>query len=310
MSALDDIITANLEQNAPPAMGALARAAQDIYGHNTLAVLGYGSCLREQDLKDKMADLYVILKTHRDMPDPAPLRLANALLPPNVYYLEISRAGEVIRAKYATLTLKQFETYVSATKNNPYLWARFSQPSAFLLGGDEAKTAITTAIATAATTMLANVLPLMPQNFTALELWTEALGQTYRTEWRAEGKSRAADIAAANAGYYERITPLILNAIAPGAAINTDGSFTLTPDPKTAGKFRRRWRTRRITGRLYATARLMKAAFTFKGGIDYLLWKIARHSGVHVTPTPFQRNHPILGAPALAWKVYRLGGFR
>jgi len=310
MPALEDIITANLDQNAPPAMTALAKAARDIYGQNALAVLGYGSCLREQELKDKMADLYVILASHKAMPDPVLLRLANALLPPNVYYLEIPFAGEIVRAKYAVLTLAQFETYVGAARNNPYLWARFSQPSAMLFGNGETKQTIKKAVETAITTMLANTLPLMPKSFTALELWTEALGQTYRTEWRAEGKSRAADIAAANAAYYEEITGPALQIIAPQVAPLPKGQFSHSPHPKAAGKCRKRWRMRRLTGRLYATARLMKAAFTFKGGIDYLLWKIARHSGVHVTPTPFQRNHPILGAPTLAWKLYRLGGFR
>jgi hypothetical protein len=310
MPALEDVITANLDQSAPSAMTVLAKAARNIYGQNTLAVLGYGSCLREHELKNKMADLYVVLKTLKAMPDPVPLRLANTLLPPNVYYLEVSFAGEIIRAKYAVLTLTQFENYVRASRNNPYLWARFSQPSALLFGDETQKAALTAAIKTAMTTMLANTVPLMPQKFTALELWTEALSQTYRTEWRAEGQFRAREIVTANTGYYEQITWPVLQIAAPEVNLLPDGQFSHTPHLKTTEKCRKHWHMRRITGRLYATARLMKAAFTFKGGIDYLLWKVARHSGVKVTPTPFQRNHPILGAPSLAWKVYRLGGFR
>ncbi len=310
MSAPEEIITANLDHSAPTAMSALAEAARNVYGSNTLAVLGYGSCLRENSIEDKMVDLYVILHSHGKMPDAWPLRLANAALPPNVYYLEIPFEGKTLRAKYATLTLAQFQNWVRAAKTNPYLWARFSQPSAMLIGDGETKKAIAKAIETATATMLANTLPLMPQSFSALDLWTMALSQTYRTEWRAEGKDRAAQIAAANAAYYAQITPHILHIIAPEITVQPDGSFTHAPDAARAKKCQNRWRARRISGRLYATARLIKAAFTFKGGIDYLLWKIARHSGVRVTPTDFQRNHPILGAPALAWKVYRLGGFR
>ncbi len=301
---LHKIIAGNLDKPAPPAMHALGLAAREIYGANVIAVLGYGSCLRDNHTDGKMADLYVLLQSCKDMPDAWPLRIANAILPPNVYYLEIPYEGKTVRAKYATLTLAQFEKYMH--RNNPYLWARFSQPSAlFYVNSAAAKTRIIKAIEAAITTMTANTLPLMPEKFTSPELWSTALGQTYRTEWRAEGKSRAGDITAANAEYYKKITPLALN-ITP----DENGFFSISAPGKSArAACRRRWQRRRFTGRLFATARLVKAAFTFSGGIEYLLWKIARHSGVKVTPTDFQRRHPILGAPSLAWKVYRMGGF-
>jgi hypothetical protein len=56
--------------------------------------------------------------------------------------------------------------------------------------------------------------------------------------------------------------------------------------------------------------RLAKGAFTFVGGVDYLLWKIERHSGVKTTVTAWQRRHPLLAAPGLAWRLYRRGAFR
>ncbi len=39
------------------------------------------------------------------------------------------------------------------------------------------------------------------------------------------------------------------------------------------------WPYRRFTGKLWSVARLLKAAFTFTGGADYIAWKIERHSG-------------------------------
>jgi hypothetical protein len=42
----------------------------------------------------------------------------------------------------------------------------------------------------------------------------------------------------------------------------------------------------------------------------YILWKIERHSGVKATATPWQRRHPLLAAPGLAWRLYRRGAFR
>ena len=46
-------------------------------------------------------------------------------------------------------------------------------------------------------------------------------------------------------------------------------------------------------------ARLVKAAFTFDGGVDYVLWKVRRHSGVVVPGTDWQRRHTLLAAPGL-----------
>ena len=65
-----------------------------------------------------------------------------------------------------------------------------------------------------------------------------------------------------------------------------------------------------MIGKLFNIARLIKAAFTFEGGLDYILWKIARHSGVTIAVTDWQRRHPLLAAPGLAWRLYRRGAFR
>ncbi len=49
---------------------------------------------------------------------------------------------------------------------------------------------------------------------------------------------------------------------------------------------------------------------TFEGGVDYILWKIERHSGVTVDIEPRLRRHPLLAMWILAWRLYRRGGFR
>ena len=45
------------------------------------------------------------------------------------------------------------------------------------------------------------------------------------------------------------------------------------------------WKKRRGQGKRLSVLRLIKAAFTFRGGADYLAWKIERHSGVEVKLT-------------------------
>ncbi len=46
------------------------------------------------------------------------------------------------------------------------------------------------------------------------------------------------------------------------------------------------------------------------GGIDYLAWKITRHSGVEVAITPWQRRHPILAGLLLLPQLKRKGAVR
>ena len=70
------------------------------------------------------------------------------------------------------------------------------------------------------------------------------------------------------------------------------------------------WRRKQLKGKLYSIARLAKASATFAGGADYIAWKINRHAGTSIELKPWQRRHPLLGAPAIAWRLYRRGGFR
>ena len=52
-------------------------------------------------------------------------------------------------------------------------------------------------------------------------------------------------------------------------------------------------------------ARLVKAAFTFEGAARYGLWKIERHTGVHIALTPWRERHPVLAGPGVLWRVLR-----
>ena len=71
-----------------------------------------------------------------------------------------------------------------------------------------------------------------------------------------------------------------------------------------------RWRVRMFHGKALSTLRLLKAALTFDGALDYLLWKISRHSGVYIEPTERQRKFPLIFAWPLLFRLYRRGAFR
>jgi hypothetical protein len=109
--------------------------------------------------------------------------------------------------------------------------------------------------------------------------------ETYRTELRAEKPDRAAEIYQSFAARYDRLTRALIG--------------------ENVRPRHRSWaRTRRV-GKALSILRLMKAAFTFSGGADYLAWKIERHSGQPVPLTDWQRRHPILAAPPILWRLWR-----
>ena len=153
----------------------------------------------------------------------------------------------------------------------------------------------------------------MPEEFTAEQLWTRAFRESYGTEMRSERSNRPRDLYQAYGERYDRITLAAL----PASGVQAVGGeppnplrfrHRISPGGRRAAALR--WRLRRLAGKSLHVFRLVKAAYTFDGGLDYVLWKIENHSGVRTEPTPWQRRHPLIAAPGLAWRLYRRGAFR
>jgi hypothetical protein len=150
----------------------------------------------------------------------------------------------------------------------------------------------------------------MPGEFTPDQLWTRAFRESYATELRAERSNRPRDLYRAYAERYDGMTVAALSGI---KGLEAGGAARSIRHPASTGRrrlARLRWAIRRVLGKTAQVLRLLKAAYTFSDGLDYILWKIEKHSGVRATPTPWQRRHPLLAAPSLAWRLYRLGAFR
>jgi hypothetical protein len=286
----------------------MSEAIRQRHRDAAVGVLFYGSCLRqpETQLVASLLDFYVLVDDYRIAYDKRWLAWANSLLPPNVFYLEHQVGSARLRAKYAVISLAQFRHGTSAVAANVSLWARFCQPTRLIWSRDAATAAaVASACSEAVLTMLAAAQPLAaevqskqhpsdaPAN-SAIVLWTRAFQATYRAELRPEGPDRAAHIVNADLDRYVAITPLALAAL----------------DQRGQDRPRYSWNRHRITGKLLNAARLIKAAFTFDGGLDYVLWKVGRHSGVKIAVSDWQRRHPLLAAPGLAWRLYRRGAFR
>jgi hypothetical protein len=86
--------------------------------------------------------------------------------------------------------------------------------------------------------------------------------------------------------------------------------FHIQIPPRTRRLNRLGWLLRRLQGKFISLLRLIKAAFTFQGGADYLIWKLERHTGVPIEATPKMRRHPLIYGWGLMWRLYRRGVFR
>jgi hypothetical protein len=284
------------------------------YGKAVQAILLYGSCLRSGDAFDGLVDLYVIVDNYGTTYRDRTLILLNRLLPPNVFYMEQPFEGRVVRAKYAVLSLRDLQQGTSKRWFHSYLWGRFAQPSALVYArSDGVNSQVATALAQAVVTFLGRVLPQVPTCFDAAELWQRGLALSYRSELRAEQPERAIHLFETFKDHYEALTPTAIAAVPYAIEIETD-----SPPIRYRAKLPRRirhfnhltWGVRRVQGKALSLLRLIKALFTFKGGIDYLAWKLERHSGVRIEVTPKLRRHPLLFSWGLMWRLYRRGVFR
>jgi hypothetical protein len=307
------LVRQKASQPAAAAVNALAATMRARYGECVQAILFYGSCLRSGDDRGGMVDLYVIVDRYRHAYRSWTWAFVNKLLPPNVFYLEIPTEERVVRAKYAVLSLADLEAGVSSAWFHSYLWGRFAQPAALLYArSPEAAERIHEALSQAVVTFLSRVMPCLPAQFGVKDLWLKGLSLSYRAELRAERPEKLAGLFQTSHDYYEDVTAAALPALPfPVERLEGDarGYESRIPSARRmmclAG-----WKIRSVQGKVLSLLRLLKGAFTFTGGLDYLLWKIERHTGVAVEVPPRLRRHPIMALCVLSWRLYRKGAFR
>ena len=297
---LVELIAAENAAPSGPSIMAVAEAARRRHGSSIAAVLFYGSCLRAGDDIGNIVDLYLLADSYEEVHRNPLMRITNRLLPPNVYYIEAPFAGRTVRAKYALLTLAQFERLVGEQALESYFWARFAQPAIVLWAREPAiRERITRALSIAVLTTVRETRPLLEPDAAPKIVWTRAFCEAYRTELRAEAPERGAALYQAFAARYDRVTQIICRP-----------EWVSATDAHGRRRAERKWRRRRVLGKTLSVLRLVKSAFTFEEGATYLIWKIERHSGVSFELTPWQKRHPILASGTLFWRIYRAGGFR
>jgi hypothetical protein len=303
MSPLLAALHADLDR--PPRADAAALAGEIVrrHGDTVAAILFYGSCLRDGD-PDGVLDFYVLVDDYRAFHGGMALAAANRLLPPNVIFL----AGEA-KAKVAIISRRQFRARMRPASLDTTLWARFCQPAAILYCRDQGvRDWVCQTLALAVTTAVHWALRLGPLRGSAAELWTALFRQTYGAELRVERQDRAAAVAGFAPERFDTLLPL---AARPDELTQDGpGTFRVTLDPAARRRAQAGWRLRRRLGKALNLARLSKALFTFEGGLDYIVWKLERHSRQKIVLTPWQRRHPLLAAPGVLASLHRRGIIR
>ena len=300
-----EVIAGETRRETFPAAQAFAAHLKIHYGAATAAVIFYGSCLRHNTDVDLMLDFYVLVDSAAKALGNSVSALFARLLPPNVYYHELVFEGRVVRAKVAVITVSGFLRGLGPETFTSSLWARFAQPALILYSrNEELRRRLVNGLVAAVTTTLENVRPLMGDTFTARELWIRAFQETYAAELRPEREGKSAALVDGDLARYMAVTT------AHSGPPDAGGLYHQAPSDHARHAADRAWRLRRIQGRTLNTLRLIKAAFTFKGGLDYAVWKIERHSGTKIELTEAERRHPLLTGARLLLKALQHGDLR
>ena len=273
------------DTDSEPALGQLVSRLRKQHNDAVSAVLLYGSCLRSGDIYDGLLDLYLVLDDYRSAYRRAGLAFANWLLPPNVFYAEFEHAGRKLRSKVTVISLRDFRRGCSRGWFQSYIWLN------------------------AVHTLLHRSLPALPAEGSLTELWVQGLGLSYGTELRTEKTGRARELATAAGDFYEAVTSYHAGSLAFPFHVY-DGRYTAEIPERLRTTTRISWRLRVAQGKVLSVLRLVKALFTFEGGLDYIAWKLERHSGEKITiPDPVRRR-PLIHMWGFFWGLYRRGIFR
>ncbi|MEM7294170.1 MAG: hypothetical protein AAF420_12355, partial [Pseudomonadota bacterium] len=124
---------------------------------------------------------------------------------------------------------------------------------------------------------------------------------------------RAQELAEASRTFYEAVTRAQAASLGPGFTVyDSDGELKYRNTISKVQRFSATgaWILRKIQGKLLSITRLVKALFTFEGGLDYIAWKLQRHSGEQIVIPEKVRRAPLIHMWGFFWGLYRRGVFK
>jgi len=320
-SALHRLLAQELAGAVPDGVAALCEAVRRRHGDAVAAVLFYGSCLRRGNAEG-VVDFYVLVDRYRPVHRSALAAALARLLPPNVFYLEHAQAGKTLRTKYAVVSTRDFARLAAGRSLDCRVWARFCQPARLVYARDAAAAEAAVAAVDAATcTALGWMLAWLPGEGAERRVPPEALfvggfRETYRAELRGEQQASIDALYASQSVRFGAVLQAGLEALeAAGVLEILEPLQTGRPTRvRAAGqrlqRRRRQWPFRRRLSKSLAMLGQLKTPLTFEGWAPYALWKLERHSGVHIELSPRQRRHPLVYGWPVILRILRDGLLR
>lgn len=303
----------DLAEPPPPGLEPLIAALDERFDSSLRAVVLYGSCRRNADVRDGLVDLMAVVTGYRDAHGRGPFgqltSMFNALLPPNVYYLEAGPVKDRVRCKFIVVSEATLRRRTGGGLD-AYFWARFAQPCRLVhAANDEAARRVAECRAAAARTFASQARTLGNGELDDRGFWIRAVQATYGCELRPEPAGSAAVLVDRDPAFWQDVSAITLPELPGITAVDSDRYRIETRGPdRVAGRLR--WLLRSGWGKTLNVLRLLKAAGTFTNGIDYLVWKIERHSGIRVEPTERMRRHPRIAGLILLARLWKRGAFR
>ncbi len=308
--ALDQFIDVELNQSVMEEARFLAGKITDEMNGHALAVLFYGSCLRTGDGAGLM-DFYILTDGLEGYGEGVISRFTHNLVPPFVRYFKSEFNGKQVHAKVAVMTLDRFEVLAKPKALDISIWARFAQPVALVFSSDSsAQTRVHSVIRNAIMTAMNWAVHFGPTEGEAGAYWRALFRATYAAELRIEDPSRADQIIALSPARYNTLFLPALDAIGITPAPSGEGGMQVVIPGRQRHGLKGKWLRRQIASKTINLVRILKGAVTFEGRADYVIWKIERQTGVKVTLTPWQRDHPLLASPKILFQMWRQGAFQ
>lgn len=284
------------------------------HGGAVNAILYYGSCMRNKDPFNGIVDLYLVTDGYRAVYPSKFRAFLNWVLPPNVFYKEMVVGDRTLRVKYNVLSTADLHRGLSSRAMHSYFWGRFTQPVEILWCRNETiRSEVEACLGLAAKTFLERVLPAVADSGSVSDLWAHGLRLSYAAELRTEAPGRAQELVDYDLQHYVEISVAAAPSLRfpleiTGAGKTARYAATIPASRRFFGRFG--WVVRRVQGKVLSVARLLKALFTFDGGLDYVAWKLERHTGQAVEIPDRVRKYPLIFVWGLLWKLYRRGIIR
>lgn len=289
-----------------PSIEAAARDLLAAGGGAVIGVVFFGSRRTSAERADPWSahDFFVLVRSYREAyaalrrsgktgKSPWLMALLNRFLPPNQISLRLG--DPVIHAKCSVISLAAFLRETSSHRRDHFCIGRLFQPSQVLCAADpETSRSIVAALVSAHAETYGWVRPWLPERFDAEAYCRTALRVSLGREIRPEPEGRAEALWAAQREEQTEVYVRLLEGLGERGELRPVGPATWSlARPVTTGE-RRRLQVYFARSLVRATVRWLKHMVTFENWLDYILRKVARHTGEEMVLTPRERRMPLL----------------